>query len=187
MDAGGVLVKIDILDEDTKSLTQQDRWNVAASASTTFASILKLKVGGSMSSNQSVVCWLPVHIIIECFIHLLSSYDTHKRSKWIVEIWKPGKFVHQQYPRTGCNNQLSVSEYFAIPSRWMRKPKFILTLHFKTASLRKLWTKNYSGTVMTPHMMDCQHYTLIQSTFYDASCPAIILSNFESTRIKPTS
>ncbi|VDP73810.1 unnamed protein product [Echinostoma caproni] len=54
VDAGGLLVKTDILDEDTTSLTQQDRWRVAASASTTFASMLKLNVGGAMTSNQSV-------------------------------------------------------------------------------------------------------------------------------------
>ncbi|TPP39585.1 Macrophage expressed protein [Fasciola gigantica] len=66
VDAGGVLVKTDILDEDTKSLAQQERWKLAASASTTFASILKLKVGGSMSSNQSVA-------------ELYSKKSTHSR------------------------------------------------------------------------------------------------------------
>nr|AMZ02449.1 macrophage expressed protein-like protein [Himasthla elongata] len=54
VDAGGVLVKTDILNEDTSMLTKEDRWKVAASASTTFASMLKLNIGGSMSTNQSV-------------------------------------------------------------------------------------------------------------------------------------
>ncbi|TGZ38186.1 hypothetical protein CRM22_011305, partial [Opisthorchis felineus] len=54
VDAGGILVKTDTLDEDSQSYTKAEREKLASHASASFASLLKVSVGGSFTSNESV-------------------------------------------------------------------------------------------------------------------------------------
>ncbi|KAG5453483.1 Macrophage-expressed protein 1 protein [Clonorchis sinensis] len=54
VDAGGILVKTDTLDENSQSYTKAEREKLASHASASFASMLKVSIGGSFTSNESV-------------------------------------------------------------------------------------------------------------------------------------